>query len=203
VLAITAGAMRRFLRQRGLAVESLDFRSMIPVNIRGEGDRTVGNRVAMLVARLPLDVRSPRERLERVIAETRALKRSHQSAGMQAIEELGDATFTSLFVEFARATALSRPFNLVVTNVPGPPFPVYMLGARMLACHPMVPLFKNQGLGIALFSYDGRLFWGLNADWDAVPDLHDLIAAIEGETAQLADAANTQATSSEPHAPAA
>jgi diacylglycerol O-acyltransferase / wax synthase len=189
VLAIVSGAIRRFLRQRGLAPADLDFRAMIPVNIRRDGDHTVGNRVAMLVARLPLDAGSPRERLARVIGETRGLKRSHQAAGMEAIEEVGDATFTSLFVEFARASALNRPFNLVVTNVPGPPFPIYMLGARMLACHPLVPLFRGQALGIALFSYDGRLFWGCNADWDAVPDLHDLVAAIDVETAHLADAA--------------
>ena len=202
VLTIAAGALRHFLRQRGLAVEELDFRAMMPVNLRAAADRTVGNRVAMLVARLPVGERSPRERLERVISETRALKHSHQAAGMEAIEDIGDATFTSLFVEFARATALSRPFNVVVTNVPGPPFPVYMLGARMVACHPMVPLFRNQALGIALFSYDGRLFWGLNADWDAVPDLHDLIGAIGAETSRLADAA-TVAAAPETHVPAA
>ncbi|HZR81168.1 MAG TPA: wax ester/triacylglycerol synthase family O-acyltransferase [Candidatus Binatia bacterium] len=189
VLAIVTGALRRFLRQRGLTVEGLDFRAMIPVNLRDQADRTVGNRVAMLVAHLPIDARAPRDRLDRVIAETRALKRSHQSAGMAAIEEIGDATFTSVFVEFARATALTRPFNLVVTNVPGPPFPVYMLGSRMLACHPMVPLFRGQALGIALFSYDGRLYWGFNADWDAIPDLHDLVAAVEAELGHLQDAA--------------
>jgi len=190
VLAVVAGALRRFLRQRGMAVEALDFRAMVPVNLRTESDRTVGNRVATIVARLPLDARAPRERLERVIAETRALKGSHQAQGMQAIEDLGDATFPSLFIAFGRAMAVARPFNLVVTNVPGPPFPVYMLGARMLACHPLVPLYRNQALGIALFSYDGRLFWGFNADWDAMPDLHELVEAIESEARRLADAAS-------------
>jgi len=189
VLAIVAGALRRFLRQRGMAVEELDFRAMIPVNIRAEGDRTIGNRVATVVARLPLAARGPRERLERVIGETRALKGSHQAKGMQAIEELGDATFPSLFIEFGRAMAVARPFNLVVTNVPGPTSPVYMFGARMVACYPLVPLYRNQALGIALFSYDGRLFWGFNADWDAVPDLHELVEAVETEARSLAEAA--------------
>ena len=72
-----------------------------------------------------------------------------------------------------------------MTNVPGPPFPVYSLGARMLECYPLVPLFRNQALGIALFSYDGRLYWGFNADWDALPDLHDVVAGLEQEFALL------------------
>jgi dihydroorotate dehydrogenase (fumarate) len=140
-----------------------------------------GASVAMMAVRLPIDVGDPRERLARVVAETTRVKQSHQAAGIQALEELSDRTFTSLFTEFARLATLSQPYNVVVTNVPGPQFPVYVLGARMLACYPVVPLFQNQALGVALFSYDGRLFWGFNSDWDVVPDLHDLVAAVEHE----------------------
>ena len=78
---------------------------------------------------------------------------------------------------------MARPYNVVTTNVPGPPIPVYVAGARMLACYPLVPLFANQALGIALFSYAGRLHWGFNADWDAMPDLHDFVLAVERELA--------------------
>jgi hypothetical protein len=109
------------------------------------------------------------------------VKQSHQAAGIQALEELSDRTFTSIFTQFARLAAGSNPYNVVVTNVPGPQFPVYVLGARMLACYPVVPLFQGQALGVALFSYDGRLFWGFNSDWDVVPDLHDLVGAVEHE----------------------
>jgi hypothetical protein len=105
---------------------------------------------------------------------------------VQTIEELSDHTFTTLFTLFARVAAASRPFNLVVTNVPGPSFPVYVLGSRMSACFPLVPLYQNQALGIALFSYDGRLWWGFNADWDALPDLHDIVEAVDHEIASLA-----------------
>ena len=70
--------------------------------------------------------------------------------------------------------------------MPGPQFPLYLLGARLLECYPVVPLFHYQALGIALFSYDGRLFWGFNADWDAVPDLHDLVGLVDEEFRQLA-----------------
>ena len=153
----------------------------------------MGNRVAMMVARLPLDARDAGERLARVTEETAALKRSHQALGVQTLEELSDHSFTTLFTLFARVAAMSRPFNLVVTNVPGPPFPVYVLGSRMLACYPLVPLYQNQALGIALFSYDGRLHWGFNADWDALPDLHDLVDAVDAEMAALCRAAGVPA----------
>jgi WS/DGAT/MGAT family acyltransferase len=185
VLAILSGALARFLHRRGLRVETLDFRAMLPVNVRGAAHGELGNRVSMMVVRLPLDERDPRRRLERVTAATRALKQSRQAAGVRTIEELGDVTFTTLFTEFARLAARARPFNLVVTNVPGPQFPVYVLGSRMQACHPLVPLYQNQALGVALFSYDGRLFWGFNADWDAVPDLHDLVEGVQAEFERL------------------
>ena len=186
VLTVLTGALRHFLRRRGLQVDDLDFRAMLPVNVRAAAEQgRLGNRVAMIVARLPLDERSPERRLERIVAETRTAKRSRQAVGMQTIEEWSDATFTTLFVEFSRLAASSRPFNLVVTNVPGPSFPVYLLGARMTACYPLVPLFKNQALGVALFSYAGTLYWGFNADWDAVPDLHELVAAVDHQVEVL------------------
>jgi diacylglycerol O-acyltransferase len=186
VLAVVTGALRSFLRRRGVRVEGLDFRAMVPVNVRLKSEReNLGNRVAMLVAHLPLSARDAGERLARVVDETTVLKRSHQAQGVQMLEELSDHSFTMLFTLFARLAAASRPFNLVVTNVPGPRFPVYVLGARMLACYPLVPLYQNQALGIALFSYDGRLHWGFNADWDALPDLHDVVDAVGTEVEAL------------------
>jgi WS/DGAT/MGAT family acyltransferase len=196
VLAIVAGALRRFLHRRGLRVENLDFRAMVPVNVRADIEREqMGNRVAMMVARLPLAAREPGERLARVAQETATLKRSHQAHGVQLLEELGDHSFTTLFTLFGRLAAASRPFNLVVTNVPGPQFPVYVLGSRLLAAYPLVPLYQSQALGIALFSYAGRLYWGFNADWDALPDLHDIVEAVEHEQAALCQAADVAAAS--------
>jgi WS/DGAT/MGAT family acyltransferase len=186
VLAVLAGAIGRFLRRRGIASERLDFRAMVPVNARDDSTRhDLGNRVAMLVVRLPLAERDPLCRLERTIEETRRAKRSRQALGMLSIEGFSDRTLTTLLSEFARLTARARPYNLVVTNVPGPQFPVYIAGTRMAACYPLVPLFANQALGVALFSYNGRLYWGFNADWDAVPDLHDLVGAVDHELALL------------------
>jgi WS/DGAT/MGAT family acyltransferase len=190
VLAIVAGALRKFLRRRELAVERLDFRAMVPVNVRErEAREELGNQVAMMVVRLPLDARDPGERLARVVRETAQLKRSRQALGIQTLETVSDHTLTTLFTVFGRLAAASRPFNLVVTNVPGPQFPVYMLGSQMVACYPLVPLYRNQALGIALFSYDGRLWWGFNADWEALPDLHDLVEAVDAEVVAVANAA--------------
>jgi diacylglycerol O-acyltransferase len=190
VLAIVAGALGRFLHARGLRLDDLDFRAMLPVNVRGAGERdSMGNRVTMMVVQLPLDERAPRRRLERVIEATAALKRSRQALGVKTLEEVGDLTFTTLFSAFVRLAAVTRPYNIVVTNVPGPQFQSYFLGAPMQAVYPLVPLYRNQALGIALFSYNGKLFWGFNADWDAVPDLHELVEAISTEFTLLRDTA--------------
>jgi WS/DGAT/MGAT family acyltransferase len=182
VLAVVAGAMRGFLERRSVPVDGLDFRAMLPVNIRTEDQHgKLGNRVAFLIAGLPLEETDPRGRLRRVIETTQDLKASSTVAGGELIEEISDWTTGALFAGFSRLTARTRSYNMVVTNVPGPQFPVYLAGALMEETYPLVPLFSNQALGIALFSYNGGLFWGFNADWDAVPDLHDLVLLVHQE----------------------
>jgi diacylglycerol O-acyltransferase / wax synthase len=190
VLAIVAGALGRFLHGRGVRADALDFRAMIPVNVRSETDReSLGNRITMMVARLPLGERDPRRRLQLVSETTRELKGSKQALGVQTLEEISDWTVTTLFSAFVRLSSRSRPYNVVVTNVPGPQFSTYFLGAPMRAVYPLVPLNHGQALGIALFSYDGGLFWGFNADWDVIPDLHDLVEATQKEFELLQAAA--------------
>ena len=191
VLAVVAGAMRRYLGGRGVDVDRLDFRAMVPVNLRA-GHDGVGNRVASMVVRLPVNEPDPRRRLERVCSETDAAKHSHQLDVARAIEDITDWTFTTLISQTTRLAAASQPFNLVVTNVPGPQFPLYFLGARLLEYYPVVPIFHYQALGIAAVSYDGRLFWGFNADWDAVPDLHDVVGAVDDEFRRLAATAGLE-----------
>jgi WS/DGAT/MGAT family acyltransferase len=198
VLAIVAGAMRRFLRQRGEQVEDLEFRVMVPVNVRAAAEHArLGNRVSFLLAPLPLGERGAAQRLERVVETMQRLKHSKQRRGAEVLEEISDQVASSLFVRFARLGARSLSYNMVVTNVPGPPVPVYLQGAALREIYPLVPLFTNQALGIALFSYNGGLFWGFNADWDAVPDLHDVVGAVEAEyqaLRQLAGAASVPFT---------
>jgi diacylglycerol O-acyltransferase / wax synthase len=89
----------------------------------------------------------------------------------------------------ARLMESTTPFNMVVTNVPGPRGPLYLLGARMLEAHPMVPLLGTLGLNLALFSYQRTLSWGFTADWEQVPDLHDLVLATGHELTKLREAA--------------
>ncbi len=182
VLACVSGAVRWYLEEVGTDVREIDFRSFVPVSTRSQAERgRPGNRVSMIVTRLPVDEPDPRKRLERVTEETRARKESGQARGNEALEELSDWTSPALLANFTRMAASRRAYNLVVTNVPGPPMPVYMNGARLLETYPLVPLFTNQALGIALLSYDGGLYWGFNADWDALPRLHDLVQAVERE----------------------
>jgi WS/DGAT/MGAT family acyltransferase len=195
VLASAAGSIRRFLTNRGVRVQDLVFRAQVPMSIRTEGERgSPGNRLVMLLAELPLSEKDPRERLNRVIETTRNLKRSRQRAGVEIIEDLSNRVMTSVFIYFARLASRQRAFNVVVTNVPGPPRPVYLLGSRMLEIYPLVPLAMTQGLGIALVSYDGGLHWGFNADWDALPDLHDLVLATGDEIQQLCALAASDST---------
>jgi WS/DGAT/MGAT family acyltransferase len=190
VLATVTGATRRFLSSHGQPPEDLTFRAMIPVSIRASGERgALGNRVAQMLATLPLDEANPARRLQRVVETTQTLKHSHQVEASEIIEELSDWTATAVLTQIMSFAAARRAYNLVVTNVPGPPLPLYLVGAPLRESYPMVPLFASQGLGLALFSYDGGLFWGVNSDWDALPDLHDYIEALNAGFAELAEAA--------------
>jgi WS/DGAT/MGAT family acyltransferase len=190
VLATAAGAIGRFLRRRGIPMRGEAFRAQIPVSLRGRSDRAdAGNRIVMLLADLPIYEPDPRQRLRQVLETTRRLKLSRQRAGVEFFENLSDHTLTSLFLLFARLATWQRSFNIVITNVPGPQSPLYLLGARMQEIYPLVPLATNQALGLALFSYDGRLYWGFNADWDALPDLHELVQGLEMEFELLRKAA--------------
>jgi diacylglycerol O-acyltransferase len=190
VLANVAGALRSFLIQRGEDVSDLDFRAMVPVNIRTQGESgQFGNRVATVAVPLPLGEPDPRQRLARIVSAMGEVKASRQVSGMEMMEEIGEWGLTQLFTQFARLTAISRPFNVCVTNVPGPQIEAYLLGSPLREAYPLVPLFKNQALGIALFSYHGGLFWGLNADWDALPDLHTVVEALALDFHELEKAA--------------
>jgi diacylglycerol O-acyltransferase len=186
VLATVAGAVRQFLWQRNASVEHLAFRVFVPVSVRSAAERgTLGNRVAGWMVDLPIAERDPGVRLAEVRRITADLKNSRQSRGMEILSGLTEWTGSTVLSVAERLASRATPFNMVVTNIAGPPVPLYLLGARMLEIYPLVPLFVNQGLGIALFSNAGKLFWGFNADWDALPDLHDFVAAVEASFGEL------------------
>jgi hypothetical protein len=164
------------------------------VSVRSAAERgALGNRVSSIVARLPIAERDPTRRLRAVRAITADLKQSKQALGAEVLSSVSEWTAPTLAALAARLAFANRVSNLVVTNVPGPQIPLYLLGARMLESYPMVPLFESQGLGIALFSYAGGLYWGFNADWDQFPDLHDFVVAIDASFRELCDAADAVA----------
>jgi WS/DGAT/MGAT family acyltransferase len=187
VLATVAGGMRRFLMRRLVDVGELDFRASAPVSVRsGSESGVLGNRVSAWIIRLPVREADPLRRLEQIRAATRRLKESNQALGadlLSAVTEWTGMTLLSLGTSFQN---VGRPHNLVVTNVPGPQVPLYLVGAPMLEAYPIGPLFQNQAVIVALFSYAGRLFFGLNADAERMPDLADLRADLERAFEELA-----------------
>jgi len=194
VLATVAGGVRRFLvEERGYEVADLDFRAMAPVSIRSHSERgTLGNQVAMWLVNLPVNEPDPRERLEAVKSATLHLKETNQALGAATLVRLsagGPATLVSMASRLATGV---RPFNMTVTNVPGPQFPLYLLGARMLESYALVPLWHGHGVGVALFSYAGQVYWGFNADFDIVPDVDAFAKSIEAGFEELHDAATSR-----------
>ena len=198
VLTTVTGAMQRFLEDRRVNVEGLDFRVMAPVSVRTSEERgTMGNRVSAWVVDLPIAERDPRRRLEAIREATTRLKESKQALGAEMLTQVMSWTPSTLLSLGSRMVTRRLPFNLVVTNVPGPQVPLYMLGARMLDNFGQVPLTDYLGLGIVLFSYAGKLCWGFTADWDLMPDLHEVVKATEAAFQELrAAAAETTAAES-------
>jgi WS/DGAT/MGAT family acyltransferase len=190
VLTTMAGGIRRFLEDRGRDPRAGEFRVVVPVSVRREDERgRMSNRASGWLATLPVGEPNPRKRYAAVRRTTRWLKETRQE---RAAELLGRAA------EFAVPGALSlalklinflAPYNLIVTNVPGPDVPLYLLGARMLGGFPLVPLFERQGVGVAILSYDDSLCIGFNADWDLVPDVEELSEAVSDAFAELHAAA--------------
>ncbi len=199
VLATVAGAVRRFLQRRGVSMRGLDFRVMAPVSVRSEQEHgTLGNRVSAWMVPMPLAESDPVRRLDKIRETTAHLKESKQAMGAEMLTQVGEWTPSTLLSLGARMATRALPFNLVVTNVPGPQVPLYMLGAKMLDNYGLVPLMDYLCLGVVLFSYAGKLCWGFTAEWDLVPDLHDFVADIEESFRELRDSPERSAVPLEP-----
>ncbi len=186
VLATVAGAVRRFLVRRRVDVDRLDYRVVVPVNVRREDELgAVNNRASGWLAALPVGERNPARRLALVQQTTARLKAARQELGPDVLGQAAEYAMPGVLTLGVRLTARLHPYNLIVTNVPGPQVPLYLLAAPLLGGYPQVPLFQNQGLGIALFSYCGQLCWGFNADWELVPDLPHFVDAVVGAFEEL------------------
>ena len=187
VIAAVAGAVRSFLTEdREVDVAGLDFRAMVPVSIRQADEDTPGNRVTMWLIDLPIQEPDPLSRLRAVTAATAHLKETDQALGASLLTQGASFTPSTLLSVAARvAAATARPFNMTVTNVPGPQVPLYLMGCRLAGIFPMVPLWVNHGLGVALFSYDGMLNWGFSSDRESVPDLAGFADHVRDELDEL------------------
>jgi WS/DGAT/MGAT family acyltransferase len=195
VLTVVAGALGRHMRSHGHRTAGLELRALVPVSVRGaDAERPTGNRVAAVWAPLPVGETDPVAALRRVHAAMEHVKATHEAVGAQVLTELADFAPPTLMSQAARLQARQRLFNVVVTNVPGPQFPLYLLGRRLTAIYPVVPLAANQAIGIAVMSYDGRLGFGLLADHDALRDVGALGDLLRASIDDLATAAGIRPT---------
>ncbi len=187
VLTVVNGAVGRHLREHGHDTDGLVLKAMVPVSVRADAERgALGNKVAAMWAPLPVGIADPVEAFHEVHAAMADLKGSGQAVGAQVLTELTGFAPPTIMNQAARLQSRQRFFNLVVTNIPGPQFPLYMMGRRLCGLYPVVPLAANQALGIAIMSYDGRLGFGLMADRDGLADLDVLAGFLRDSIDELA-----------------
>jgi diacylglycerol O-acyltransferase / wax synthase len=197
VLTVVAGALGRYLHRHGDPTTDVVLKAMVPVSVRADVERAaLGNRVAAMWVPLPVGITDPGQRLLEISREMEGIKDSGQAVGARVLTELSGFASPTIMAQAARLQARQRLFNLVVTNVPGPQFPLYVLGRELDGLFPMVPLAENTALGIAVMSYNGQLNFGLNADYDALPDLEALADDVRAATAELVAASERPAAAS-------
>ena len=202
VLTVVALALRRHLQRRGEDVDDLELKAFVPVSVRTEDQRgTLGNQVSGMIAALPVSGSDPTRCLATISAQMRVVKESGQAVGAQALTELSGFAPPTVIQQASRLVTRQRFVNLVVTNVPGPQFPLYLDGRELTDMFPMVPLGSNLNLGIAIVSYHGTLNFGLVGDFNALPDLEDLAGDFLAALQELADAAGVDTASSNGDAP--
>jgi WS/DGAT/MGAT family acyltransferase len=193
VLTTVTLALGRYLRAHGHKTEGLVLKAMVPVSVRTKSQRgALGNQVAAMWAPLPVGVENPADCLHRVATAMEELKSSGQAVGAQVLTNLAGFAPPTVLSQAARLQARQQFFNLVVTNVPGPQFPLYLLGRRLQLLFPVVPLAQRQALGIAVMSYDGHLGFGLLGDYDALPDLEAISTHLQEAIAALARSAGVK-----------
>jgi diacylglycerol O-acyltransferase / wax synthase len=190
VLASVSLALGRYLRGHDYDTSGLVLKAMVPVSVRTKAERgALGNRVAAMWAPLPVGVENPAECLREIAAAMQDLKKGGQAVGAQVLTNLAGFAPPTILSQAARLQARQPFFNLVVTNVPGPQFPLYLLGRRLRVLYPVVPLAQRQAIGIAVMSYDGHLGFGLLGDYDALPELESIALDLRWAISALARAA--------------
>ena len=172
VLAVITGALRRWLHGRGVRTEGLELRALVPVSVRAEDERgELGNRIALMRGPLPVYIEDPVRRLRTVSDAMAGLKRSKQALGAEVISRFNDFAPPTILAQASRINFSTRLFNLIVTNVPGPQMPLYVLGKELEEVYPVAFLPQNHCLATAIMSYNGKVGFGLLADYDCMEDI--------------------------------
>jgi WS/DGAT/MGAT family acyltransferase len=193
ILTVVSGALRGWLRSRGVRTQGLELRALVPVSIRvQDGANTLGNRIAAMRGPLPVYIEDSLLRLRTISAAMRDLKDSKQALGAEVMANMQSFAPPTILAQAARINFSTRLFNLIVTNVPGPQFPLYVQGRRMLDVFPVAFLPHDHGLAIAIMSYDGHINFGLLGDYDALPELATIGEGIEASVAELVALARRQ-----------
>ena len=201
VLAVITAGFRDLLLGRGQSIEDLTVRTLVPVSVRRESERgSYNNKVSAMFAELPVGIADPVERLAAVRTQMEDLKASRQAVGAEVLTSMtGFAPAMLLALGGRVATRVpQRNLNTVTTNVPGPQHPLYLAGRRLLEVFPFVPLGSNLRVGIAIYSYDGGLGFGVTGDYDGAPDIDVLAKGIERGMAELVELAQPGAPKAAP-----
>src|SRR3954453_17806429 len=190
VLTVVAGGLRQWLRARGVRTEGLERRALVPVSVRGKDEHhDLGNRMVVMPGPLPVYVEDPVARLRVVRQAMDGLKESKQAVGAEVITGLEALAPPTILAQASRLQFSTRLFNLLVTHVPGPQFPPYVLGRELQDLFPVAFLPENQALAVAIMSYNGSIDFGLLGDYDAMPDLEELGDDLRESLAELVAAA--------------
>ena len=193
VLTAVSGGLRTWLRQRGVRTEGLELRALVPVSLRQDAERgQTGNRIAAMRGPLPVYIADPVQRLGTVRRAMDDLKSSKQAMGAEVISALEDFAPPTILGVASRLNFSTRLFNLIVTNVPGPQIPLYVLGREMQTVFPIAFLPREHALAIAIISYNGWLNFGLLGDYDALPDIESLGEEIEKAIDELVSLAQAE-----------
>jgi diacylglycerol O-acyltransferase / wax synthase len=193
VLTAVSGGLRRWLKLRGVRTEGLELRALVPVSLRQEHEHhQLGNRIAAMRGPLPVYIADPVERLTTVRTAMDGLKDSKQALGAEVLSSMQNFAPPTILGVASRLNFSTRLFNLIVTNVPGPQLPLYVLGREMRFVFPIAFLPREHGLAIAIISYNGWLNFGLLGDYDALPDLDTLGDAVEASIDELVSLARAE-----------
>jgi diacylglycerol O-acyltransferase len=202
VLAVVTGALRRFMIDRGVRTEGLEMRALVPVSVRAQHDhKDMGNRIVAMRGPLPVYIADPLQRLRFVKQAMDGLKESKQALGAEMIASAQSFAPPTILAQASRLNFSTRLFNLIVTNVPGPQFPLYVLGRKMLEAYPVAFLPEHHALAVAIMSYNGQLNFGLLGDFDALPDIESIGASIAAELAELVALARDESAPTPPTQP--